>query len=198
MRIVAASDLHLDLRHADALIAAASEADLVIVAGDFAQRREGLEDYMQAFEPISENAIFVAGNNETIDELRAATSVPCLHGEVMDRSGLRIAGIGGAVPPLPPLDWPSWDHSEAAAGALLDEIEGCDILISHSPPKAVCDRHAEMGSIGSTAVYAAAERMHPKLLLCGHVHDDWGACGRIGETRVLNLGPEPVFLEIEP
>jgi len=47
-------------------------------------------------------------------------------------------------------------------------------------------------------VHAAARRLQPRYLLCGHVHDDWGARGRIGATRVLNLGPDPVYLEITP
>ena len=196
MHVIAASDLHLDRDAAAALVAVAERADLLIVAGDFAQRREGLEPYMAIFEPVADRALFVAGNNESVEELRATSSATVLHGDVVERGGVRIAGIGGAVPPLPPLPWQSWDIAEAEAAALLDPISACDVLVSHSPPHGVADRHATLGHIGSTAVRKATERLRPKFLLCGHVHDDWGTQGDIGKTRVINLGPAPVFLEV--
>lgn len=196
MRILAFSDLHLNVAARDEILAAAEEADLVIGGGDFASRREGLQPFVAAFEPIAGNAVFVSGNNETVEELRAVTPVPVLHGEVMAFGGLRIAGLGGAVPPLPPLPWRSFDLTEEAAGRLLDGIARADILVSHSPPKGVCDRHAQLGPIGSEAVLAAAKRLSPRYLLCGHIHDDWGARGRIGVTEVMNLGPGLAWIEI--
>lgn len=196
MRVLAFSDLHLDVAARDAILAAADRADLVIGAGDFASRREGLRPFMAAFEPIGAKAVFVSGNNETVDELRAATTVPVLHGEVMEFGGVRIGGLAGAVPPLPPLPWGSFDLTEEDAERLLSKFDGADILVSHSPPKGVCDRHAQLGPIGSEAVLAAARRLAPRYLLCGHIHDDWGARGRIGKTEVMNLGPGVTWIEI--
>lgn len=196
MRVLAFSDLHLDIAARDAILAAAEEADLIIGAGDFASARRGLGPFVAAFEPIAGKAIFVSGNNETVEELRAATSVPVLHGEMMSFGGLTIAGLGGAVPPLPPLPWGSFDLTEEEAGRLLSAIEGADILVSHSPPRGVCDRHAQLGPIGSEAVLAAAKRRAPRYLLCGHVHDDWRARGRIGATEVMNLGPSATWIDI--
>jgi uncharacterized protein len=196
MRVLAFSDLHLDSAARDAILAAADGADLVIGAGDFASRREGLGPFVAAFEAIAGKAVFVSGNNETVDELRATTTVPVLHGEVMEFGGIHLAGLGAAVPPLPPLRWGSFDLTEDDAGQLLDKITDADILVSHSPPKGVCDRHAQLGPIGSEAVLAAARRLSPRYLLCGHIHDDWGARGWIGATEVMNLGPGAAWIEI--
>lgn len=196
MRVLAFSDLHLDEAARDAVVAAAEGADLVIGAGDFSSRRQDLGPFMAAFEKIAGKAIFVAGNNETVAELRGATSARVLHGEMLHVGGIRIAGLGAAVPPLPPLPWGSFDLTEAEAAQLLDRIDGADILVSHSPPKGVCDRHGQLGPIGSEAVLSAAERLAPRYLLCGHIHDDWGAHGRIGRTEVMNLGPGVTWIEI--
>lgn len=196
MRVLAFSDLHLDIAARDAILAAAEGADLVIGAGDFASRRQGLEPFVAAFAPIAGKALFVPGNNETAGELRGATAVPVLHGDTMEFGGLRIAGLGAAVPPLPPLPWGSFDLTEAEAAHLLSRIDGADILVSHSPPKGICDRHARLGPIGSEAVLAAARRIAPRYLLCGHIHDNWGARGRIGGTGVMNLGPGITWIEI--
>ncbi|MCB2137533.1 MAG: serine/threonine protein phosphatase, partial [Rhodobacteraceae bacterium] len=177
-------------------LAAAGSADLIIGAGDFASRRTGLAAFVAPFDAVAAKSVFVAGNNETVDELRAETSVPVLHGQCVTIGGIRIAGLGAAVPPLPPLPWGSFDLTEAGAEVLLDEIEAADILICHSPPKGFCDRHGTLGPIGSTAVLRAAKRLAPRYLLCGHVHDDWGARGHIGGTEVANLGPEGAWFEI--
>src|SRR6056297_101219 len=89
------------------------------------------------------------------------------------------------------------DMSEADAESLLSRCKGVDILITHSPPKGVADVTSQGISVGSTAIRAAIETLQPHLALCGHIHDSWGQTGRIGETRVVNLGPTPNWFEID-
>lgn len=196
MKVLAFSDLHLDDHAADVLLEEAGEADLILGAGDFAVRRTGLAPFMARLAPLAGRAIYVPGNNESEAELRAATSATVLHGQVVERNGLRIAGIGAAIPPLPPgLPWDSFDLSEEQAEVMLGDIEGCDVLVSHSPPEGVADGHAQLGSLGSRAVRAAVDRLQPQLLICGHIHDSWGVEGTIGRTRVVNLGPGPNWFQ---
>ena len=196
MKIVAASDLHLDSTCRAAFLRQAETADLAILAGDLAQRRQGLTDFVEPFEAIAGKLVMVAGNNESLDELRAATSATVLHGETANRDGVAVAGIGGAIPPIHVPTFQSYNIEEDAAEALLDQIHEADILISHSPPHGIGDVFDGHISMGSAAVRRAAERLRPKLLLCGHVHDCWGTRDMLGETRVANLGPVPVIFEI--
>ena len=200
MKILAFSDLHLDQRAADLLLEAATDADLVLGVGDFAQRRVGLADYVAQFAQWGKKAIFVPGNNETDTELRAAlrdTGIHILHGDTVTVAGVKIAGIGAAIPPLPPLAWVSFDLREEDAETLLDPIADADILLSHSPPKGVADVHQDLGSLGSVAVRDATLRLSPNWLLCGHIHDAWGEQGRLGTTEVLNLGPTPNWISLD-
>lgn len=197
MRVVAVSDLHLDEGCLRALLFAAEEADLVIVAGDIANNHEGLADYAQRLDPIAEKTIMVPGNNETVEALRDATRATVLHGESVERGGLVIGGVGGGIPPLPQAPFPSWDLSEEEAEEELGRIETADILVTHSPPKDIADRF-DGRSIGSHAIRAAVERLQPKVHIFGHIHDCWGQRGRIGPTQEMNLGPVPVFFEVNP
>ncbi len=196
MRILAVSDMHLDPRAAEDLLAAAPAADLVICAGDLANQHEGLRDYAARLEPIAAKTVMVPGNNESLEALRAATTATVLHGETVERGGLTIAGIGGGIPPLPPMPWQSWDLTEDAARALLDGIPAADILVCHSPPAGLGDNHASLGHIGSTALREAMVRLAPRLCVFGHIHDCWGEGGRLGLTRWRNLGPAPVWFDI--
>lgn len=197
MKIFAFSDLHLDEAAAGRVLAAAGEADLLIGAGDFAQSRRGLKAYMARLEPVAAKAIYVAGNNESLDELATVTSAVTLHGEVEERSGLRIAGLGGGVPPLPDADWPSWDLTDAEAEAALASVEAADIVILHSPPRGWGDDHAEKGPLGSEGLRRAVERIAPRLCVFGHIHDCWGASGEAGGTRWRNLGPEGYWFDLD-
>jgi len=197
MKILAFSDVHCDVVACEALVAAADQADLIIGAGDFAQRHEGLAETMAIIELFAAKAIYVAGNNETPEELRAATSAEVLHGEMTERLGLKIYGLGAAIPELNITTFESFDITEADAKPLLQAATGADIIICHSPPKGLADVMAARGSMGSVEILETIERVQPMLVLCGHVHDCWGERGNIGQTEVANLGPHVNWFELE-
>ena len=197
MRILAFSDLHLARSRAADLVAASAGADLVIGAGDFCNMRQGLAEAMDLLAGMQAPFVAVPGNAESVDELRTAADpgVTVLHGEGCEIGGLRLFGLGYGVPVTPFGSW-SCDLTEGFAADLLAGCEAADILITHSPPNGVADRTSAGQSVGSTAIRAAIERIQPGLALCGHIHDSWGQEGRIGATRVVNLGPRVNWFEV--
>ena len=197
MKILAFSDLHLARARAAAIVEASHEADLVIGAGDFCNMRQGLDEAMGLLAGMAAPLVMIPGNAESIEELRAAAPemAHVLHGEAIEIDGLHLFGLGGGVPVTPFGPW-SWDLTEAAAAGLLATCAQADILITHSPPKGVADVTSDGVSVGSTAIRDAIARIQPELTLCGHIHDSWGREGRIGSTRIVNLGPTPNWFEI--
>jgi Icc-related predicted phosphoesterase len=194
-RVLAFSDLHLRADLAARLVEAGAAADLVIGAGDFCNLRHGLAEVMDWLAPLAAKAVYVPGNAESADELRAATAATVLHGAAAEAAGLRLFGLGCAVPVTPFGDW-SCDLDEAAAEALLAPLAAADILITHSPPRGACDIASSGRSLGSAAIRAAIERAQPRLCLCGHIHDSWGARARLGATEVANLGPQGAWFTL--
>lgn len=197
MRILAFSDLHHSRRHAAELVEAAREADLVIGAGDFCNARQDLAAALALLDGIDVPFVVVPGNAESVTELQAAVrpGTHVLHGTSVTVDGSTIFGLGYAVPETPFGDW-SCDLNEAQAAAMLAACSEADVLVVHSPPKGVADVTSRGVSVGSTAIRDAILRIGPKLAVCGHIHDSWGQEGRIGQTRVVNLGPTPNWFEM--
>lgn len=197
MRILAFSDLHHSRTRAEALVTASKNVDLVIGAGDFCNARRNLPEAMNLLGDIQAPMIVVPGNAESAHELtdaaHAGTTV--LHGNGTNAAGLSFFGLGYGVPVTPFGDW-SCDLTEAAAEDMLARCETCDILITHSPPKGIADQTSGGQSVGSVAIRDAISRIQPTYAVCGHIHDSWGATGKIGRAEVRNLGPAGHIFEV--
>ena len=89
------------------------------------------------------------------------------------------------------LNWAFMKPREALA-AVYDGIPaGIDILVSHQPPFGHGDRfqHARTGEIehlGSHELLAAIDRIRPRLVICGHMHDGQGRFDYHG-TAIYNV-----------
>lgn len=198
MKIMAFSDLHLSRVRAGDLVAESAKADLIIGAGDFCNARRGLDDAFALLSGLAAPLVAIPGNAESVEELTAAAppAVTVLHGSETVIGGTRLFGLGYAVPPTPFGGW-SCDLPESDAAALLGKCEAADILVVHAPPKGVCDVSSTGASLGSVAIREAIERIQPRLVLCGHIHDSWGAHGTIGASEIFNLGPVPNWFDID-
>jgi uncharacterized protein len=197
-RLLAFSDLHRDLDEARDLAGRSAEVDVVIGAGDFASVHKGLEEAIDALSAIEKQTVLIPGNNETEEALRSACegweAAIVLHGEGAEIDGVSFFGLGAGVP-VTPWDW-SFDLDEDAATAKLADLPPGAILVVHSPPLGHCDASSAGEHLGSTAVLEAIEQKQPRLAVCGHIHESWGAESEIGSTRVFNLGPEGRMLEV--
>ena len=198
MKLLAFSDLHTDLARAADLVERAAEVDAVIGAGDFASQHRGLEATIDILAAISKPSVLVPGNNETTDALREACarwdSATILHGEGTEVDGVAFYGLGAGVP-VTPWDW-SFDLTEAEAEQMLNPCPEHAVLVIHSPPRGHCDRDSAGEHLGSEAILRAIEAKHPRLAVCGHIHDSWGEESAIADTPVYNLGPAGRVLEI--
>jgi Icc-related predicted phosphoesterase len=197
VKLLAFSDLHRDLGRAARLAERSVEVDAVIAAGDFASIHQGLEETIDALRPIVTPTVVVPGNNETEEELRAACSgweaATVLHGESTQVDGTVFFGLGAGIP-VTPWDW-SFDLDEEAAGERLSACPEGAVLVVHSPPFGHCDENGAGEHLGSEAILQAIEEKRPRLAVCGHVHESWGAESRVGSTPVYNLGPEGRVLD---
>jgi uncharacterized protein len=198
MRILAFSDLHRDLDGAARLVDASADADAVIGAGDFASIHEGLDETIAALSSIEAPTVVVPGNNETDEALRAAVAnwpaATVLHGEGTEIDGTAFYGLGAGVP-ITPWDW-SFDLGEDEAASRLAGCPEDAVLVVHSPPKGHVDQSGAGDHLGSTAILEAIEQKRPRLAVCGHIHESWGAESQLGPTKIANLGPAGTWFDV--
>ena len=198
MKLLAFSDLHRDLAATARLVDQSAEADVVIAAGDFASVHDGLEPTIDALRAIERPTVLVPGNNETEDALREACSgwdeAVVLHGEGTEIDGVPFWGLGAGIP-ITPWDW-SFDLDEQEAAVMLEGLPAGAVLVVHSPPFGHVDQSSAGDHLGSRAILQAIEATGPRLAVCGHIHESWGARSTVGETPVANLGPAGATFDV--
>jgi Icc-related predicted phosphoesterase len=68
--------------------------------------------------------------------------------------------------------------------------------VVHSPPRGHVDQSGAGDHLGSTAILEAIERTRPRLAVCGHIHESWGARSQVGPTQIANLGPSGTWFDV--
>lgn len=196
MKLLLFSDLHSDFGIASKLVELSSNVDIVVGAGDFCNVRRGLQKIIQVLSTIQKPTVLVPGNSESDQELKDACrlwkSANVLHGRQVTINGIIFWGIGGGIPITPFGSW-SYDLTEGEALKLLRDCPSGCVLVSHSPPKGVLDMSSDGRSLGSQVVRETIRAKEPNLVVCGHIHASSGQIDQLGETTVINAGPEGII-----
>ncbi|MDG2281953.1 MAG: metallophosphoesterase family protein [Longimicrobiales bacterium] len=199
MKLLLCSDLHRDLAAARDLVGRSGDAGALVVAGDLAVMRNGLQPVVDILGSASCPVVLVPGNGESDQELSAACSRwahhHVLHGSGCEIDGRSFWGLGAAVPITPFGAW-SFDLSEDDARELLAGCPADAVLVTHSPPHGHVDEAEGGGHFGSRAVLEVIESMSPALAVCGHIHACWEQESRVGVTRIVNAGPRGMWVEV--
>jgi len=199
MKLLVFSDLHNDFHTAAKLVELANAVDVVVGAGDFCVARQGLDEIIAPLSAITKPTVLVPGNSESNEELlqacRSWKTARVLHGRRVTIAEISFFGIGGGIPITPFGSW-SYDFSEDEAYDLLRDCPAGGVLVSHSPPAGVLDVSSDGRSLGSQAVRETILIKKPNLVVCGHIHGSAGQIDRIGETTVINAGPQGIIREL--
>lgn len=134
--------------------------------------------------------LVIHGNVDHPDTLRAALpdSFRFVHGEVVERDGVRIGFVGGGVETPIGADG---EVSDEEMTSILGTLGPVDVLCTHVPPA--------IGPLRSDVVTGREERgsgpireyliqNQPRYHLFGDVHQPKASMWRVGRTRCLNAG----------
>ena len=198
MRLLLCSDVHCDVKAAQSLVDRCVDADALVCAGDLAVMRNGLQETVDVLSAAACPTVLVAGNGESDRELADAcagwSGAHVLHGSGCEIEGVPFWGVGAAIPVTPFGAW-SFDLSEEEARPLLEGCPTGAVLVTHSPPFGHVDT-AGGEHLGSRAVLETIERAKPVLTVCGHIHGCWTQESTLGPTRIVNAGPQGVWVDV--
>ena len=202
VKIMATSDWHST--EIDSLVRYAEKCDAVVIAGDFMPEKDRktslwLDNEFKCWcESVRKPVFVIAGNHDAWlrdadHKVNWASNVTYLRDEETSFMGLRVYGT----------PWSHWHGGkqrnrvpglfEVATEDLKEKFsripEGLDILIAHAPPKLSREEVRALGlqkfSDGSSVLRKAIDGKKPRLVICGHVHDNDHAPFEINGTKVV-------------
>lgn len=167
--------------------------DLLIVAGDIGDHRFLCGPFKQWLNVVPADAVVViAGNHErTVQSFGWPYHMDLLCHYLQD-NGIELFGLKIWGTPWTPwfLDWafnaPRLDHEERFLTGVYSLVpEDTDVLVVHGPPYGVLDVNSRGKTCGSRALLRCIERVQPRLVVCGHIHEAYGT-EQLGDTLVVN------------
>jgi len=178
MKILAAADIHGSQYRLNLIVSNVTKysPDLVIICGDITQFGPG-DVATQFLNQIPIDTFAVPGNidpievNEAIEQSRAVN----VNMKIVKKNNFTFAGISG-------VDQRQTKEFAENYGKLMDEKI---ILITHVPPHGFQDRVFLGMHSGSKELRKLVDNCHPRLVLCGHIHEDPGFT-KIDDTVVVN------------
>jgi Icc-related predicted phosphoesterase len=197
MRILIFSDIHGDMRALDRLLA--QPADLYIAAGDLSTFGRDLNRNSELLEPLGERCWVLPGNHETDEQIREFCKRHGLvdfHRQVRNLGATKWAGLGYSNPT--PFNTPG-EYTEEEIAEALSAFEALNplYLVVHFPPYGTeLDQVAPGRHAGSRVLRDWVERVQPRYLFCGHIHECAGKSDRLGATQCFNVGKLGYLIEI--
>lgn len=187
VKIYAAADIHAKPSRLAALRDRLERiaADIFVAAGDtFHYTADPM--VVDALDLLPAPVVAVKGNTDSTAAMRLlgrAANVCCLHMESICVSGTDFVGIGGTLP-LPFRSLLAWREKPLTAS--VSGLVGPEtVLVVHPPPFGVRDRVFNRFPAGSRGLRNLVTACRPKVVVCGHVHEQAGF-DTLGATLVVN------------
>lgn len=187
MRLYAVADIHakperLDRVHSNVR---AHAPDILVIAGDIGNYVNP-HAVFTALNKLGIPVLAVRGNSDPAWHEKAFARYPNITSLHMKRAaigGLFFAGISGTIPV------PFRSRIRFFEKALLREaaalIDPETILVVHPPPYGSLDRVLGRLNAGSKGASSLMAGTMPRMVLCGHIHEDAGM-KQVGNTLVVN------------
>lgn len=199
MKFLAFVDLHEDKKFLKNLVkrAESKDVDFLICAGDLTTWGRSLRFVLKQLNSIGKMVYLIPGNHETSEIMeRVIPDYP--HCRLFDRKSLEIGGYiflgygGGGFMAEDP-------NFRKVAREWYGSHQGKKIVfVTHGPPYGTKADLAENRYVGNRDFRAFIERIKPKLVVCGHIHENAGTVDEVGEfkTKVVNPGWEGMVVEL--
>lgn len=134
-----------------------------------------LEEAKIILEGIEKPYFVIPGNYDSNDDFETVFGEKNLHEKTAELGKAKIAGYGGADAGPQHLNLLiQWSHIVNYVDREFQkflEVQQPDIIISHIPPRELCDDMFNGKNAGEIRLTRYIYKYNPKLVLCGHIHE---------------------------
>jgi len=204
--IYATADLHGYHDRLDVIAGnvAALKPDVLVIAGDITGFRESAA-YIRRLNDLPVPVLTVRGNMDGQDMESIIASCPnitSLHLREVSLDGVNFVGMGGTIPV--PFSSRICLREKQMIEAMDHLIKADSLLVAHPPPYGTLDEGLGNLHAGSKGLRRLIQDKHPRMLICGHIHEKpgWafigktlvvnGSMGRSGAGALITLGADAV------
>ena len=196
MKLLCFVDLHNNRAALDEIKKKAKDADLILCAGDFTIFEQGINDLLREFNKLGPKVLIIPGNHESPGHLRSAVkgfdSIIFLHQQSYTKEGIAFVGFGDSGFAARTDEFDAWMRKNR------DAWKGKDlILIVHGPPYGTKLDFLHEAHSGSKSSREFIMHFKPKLVVCGHFHENAGKEDIVGKTRIINPGAKGRIVNLD-
>ena len=178
MKILASADLHGFQYRLNIILKNVEKysPDLVVICGDITQFGPG-EIAKNFLDQIPVETFAIPGNIDTDDVDKAIDKSKAINinMKIIEKNGITLMGINKT----------NTAHTDSFLENKKDVLNKTNILVTHIPPHGLQDKIFLGMHSGSKKIREIIDKYKPRLVLCGHIHEDTGIT-KIGTTTVVN------------
>ena len=201
MKILAFTDIHGSLTALKRIEIKAKHQnpDLLVCAGDISIFERGIVGLVRRLNKLNKKIIMIHGNHEdspTFAKLaKIFKNIIFIHRSYYIENSILFIGYGGGG-----FSIVDKGFEKAAKEKFKDIIKNHHdkkiILVKHAPPYKTRLDKLMQGHCGNKSIRHFVDKNKIDLLICGHLHENFGKEDRIGKTKVINPGPFGKIVEI--
>jgi uncharacterized protein len=197
MKFLTFVDLHEDKKYLKELIKRASQDDIdfVVCAGDITLFGRGLRYILKQFNNLNKKVYLIPGNHESDRMFKEVISdyPNCINfnHKVIKKDDYVLLGYGGGG-----FSAQDPEFRKISREWYSKYQDSKVILVTHGPPANTTIDLLEKRHVGNLDYRKFVERIKPKLMICGHLHETAGMQDKIDKTIVINPGWEGMVIEL--
>ena len=194
MKILAFTDIHgslLALKRIEHKVKS-EKPDLLVCAGEISIFEHGIVNIFRKLNKLGKKIIIVHGNHEDettfIKYSRLFKNIIFVHKNYHIENNVLFLGYGGGGFSL--VDRGFDKIAKTRFNKIINKNNDEKIvLVTHAPPYKTKLDKLGINHAGNKSIRNFVEKYKIDLLICGHLHENFGKEDKIGNTKIINPGP---------
>ncbi|MDP3765496.1 MAG: metallophosphoesterase [Nanoarchaeota archaeon] len=194
MKLLAFTDIHgslLALRRIEHK-AKTQKPDLLVCAGDVSIFEHGIVSIIRRLNKLNKKIVMVHGNHEDGSTFRKLSklfkNVIFIHKNHFIKNNTLFLGYGGGGFSIVDKGFEKIAHTKFKK-IIKNNKDKKIILVTHAPPYKTRLDKLVGGHCGNKSIRHFVEKNKIDLLICGHLHENFGKEDKIKRTKIINPGP---------